>query len=236
MASVLLIERSPAAEETEDYETAFYQDEIDDEEVEEDEAWEILAAIATEGEPPRKARTWTEARKIANLKKIDRGFRDRAGGAGGAGGADRAARQRARIERLKKRTKCALCKKIGHWKRECPTANPASALVAEVSADVPQFFVHWTETAESFLSTTTPEVRKRHLVEAPDSATQPGYGVGDSGCGYTMVGEETLGKIMKYLKEKFGLSVGRRPSRRSFKFGNDGILESREEAVIPVGL
>ncbi|CAE8632209.1 unnamed protein product [Polarella glacialis] len=94
-----------------DTESMYYADEFDDRELEEDEAIEVLMAIATGAYKPGPKRSWADARKIAAKKKTDRGFSN-------LNGMNKDSRQSDRIARLKLRTKCAICKEIGHWKRE----------------------------------------------------------------------------------------------------------------------
>ena len=75
---------------------------------------EALDCLATIVQPPPKPRTWGEARRIVADKKTNRGFRN-------LGDGNKRVEQN--IEESKERTKCGICKKVGHWHRECPE-NP----------------------------------------------------------------------------------------------------------------
>ena len=63
-------------------------------------------------------------------------------------------------------------------------------------------------------------------------ATLAVCGVPDTACRRTLVGEQTLGYIADLLETQ-GLSVRRARSVNSFRFGNDGVLISKEVAMFP---
>lgn len=60
-----------------DDDEVFYPDEVEDNMLDEDEATEVLLAIASGGEVPRRPRARKKAPKVNALRKTDRGFRDR---------------------------------------------------------------------------------------------------------------------------------------------------------------
>ncbi|CAE8614174.1 unnamed protein product, partial [Polarella glacialis] len=68
----------------------------------------------------------------------------------------------------------------------------------------------------------------------PYLPTTPGFGVTDSGCGYTMVGRETFLEYEKHLGSAHNLAVDKSPSTKTFKFGNDAVLPALYEARIPI--
>ena len=71
--------------------------------------------------------TYREIRKKVQEKRINRGFRP-------SGPSRQAENQyqvqgsiRGKLEILKSKTRCHLCKRVGHWKRECPQRRGSSA-------------------------------------------------------------------------------------------------------------
>ena len=97
----------------------YFPDELDTDEIEEDEAVQVLLAITSQA-TPLKGRTWAVARKLAALKKTD--FKGRSE-------LPKEQRQSMCIEKLKARTKYAICKKVGHWHRGCPQAPNKEAVM-----------------------------------------------------------------------------------------------------------
>ena len=133
---------------------------------------------------------------------------------------------RVEIEEMKKKTRCHRCGKLGHWSRECrqprsdkgaassttktsaPSASTGAALVQEQSFDFVAAVEH-----ESMLE------RLRLLVSPTERPTttgpagheillvsSPGFGVLDSGCGKTIIGDQTLQQF-KDLLLACGLTV-----------------------------
>ena len=185
---------------TEDPE-AYFPDELDTDEIEEDEAVQVLLAITTQATPP-KGRTWAEARKLAALKKTDRGLKGRTD-------LPREQRQSLRIEKLKGRTKCAVCKEVGHWHRECSTARTGehkdTVLFAEyvenMDIELGDIEIYYgTETIPKV--TFEPDQVKQYPIARPTTPQEPGFGVGDSGCGCCMVGQETITKYADYVPKE----------------------------------
>ena len=58
----------------------------------------------------------------------------------------------------------------------------------------------------------------------------------DSGCGKTLIGEETLVQLEQMLHDKGPWRAVRYDDRNSFRFGNGAVEESKISARIPVGL
>lgn len=86
----------------------------------ESEAKELLLTMARERQD-RRPRTFHGAQKAKKNRDLARGY------GAGRDGAIKPGNYKVSIEEIQKRTKCNLCGKIGHWKRECPLAKTASA-------------------------------------------------------------------------------------------------------------
>ena len=86
--------------------------------LEEHEAAEVLNTMLNQ---QRKTKTFMQSMKLKKAKELSRGFSNwrRDGKDKGKG------RSKSAIEDLKAVTKCAICKKPGHWHRECPEKGSA---------------------------------------------------------------------------------------------------------------
>ena len=63
-----------------------------------------------------------------------------------------------------------------------------------------------------------------------------GYGVVDTGYTRFIIGEDTLKRWEKDLREKYGLAAQRTEGYLAVRFGNDERVETRDVALIPVGI
>ena len=86
--------------------------------LEEHEAAEVLSTMLNQ---QRKSKTFMQSMKLKKARELSRGFSNwrRDGKDKGKG------RSKTAIEDLKAVTKCAICKKPGHWHRECPEKGSA---------------------------------------------------------------------------------------------------------------
>ena len=67
-------------------------------------------------------------------------------------------------------------------------------------------------------------------------STAPGMAVVGTGCGKTVIGQETLRRHNDLLREERGRRVLREAGRAKVTFGNDTSERPREVAIIPAGI
>eukprot|EP00435_Cladocopium_sp_Y103_P073746 s182_g45.t1 len=157
---------------------------------------------------------------------------------------------RVEVEELKKQTTCNRCGKRGHWARECKspvakgtskgTANASSTPSGAALVETPPDFVEAAEEQCSMLDV----LRQRRAARnepAPASTeilliSSPGYGVLDSGCGRTIIGQETLREFIKLWKQQNVIIPEPYPEVHQFKFGNGNVETSTLSVSVPVWL
>ena len=213
----------------------FVKPDADDAEVyEEHEVAEVLAVSWKE----RRAEInrLQKQRKFSDAKELRRSFR-------------------VEVEELKKKTKCNRCHRIGHWARECrqrpafnqsssssqPSGKESGAGLVETMDPIPEdeiHFIAYVGDQPSMLE----QLRARSSLERPASieevmlVSSPGYGVLDSGCGKTIIGEETLSKFRE-LWVSAGVKhpqIKREVSH--FRYGNGHVETSNTVVELPLGL
>ncbi|CAE7038139.1 RE2 [Symbiodinium sp. CCMP2592] len=162
---------------------------------------------------------------------------------------------RVEVEELKKRTQCRRCGKTGHWARECrapPSAYGASGAGGAASSSTSgaamvqtEHFICSLQVRPSIPSperTPSPspmlsQLRQRRSAEIPVClVSSPGYAVLDSGCGRSVVGEETLRQFRSIWNQR-GLPQPA-PIREvnSFRYGNGQQETSTQVVEMPVQL
>eukprot|EP00435_Cladocopium_sp_Y103_P017847 s883_g4.t1 len=201
------------------------------------------------------ATTWKERRlEIAKLQK-QRRFGD---------AKDLRRSFRVEIEELKKKTVCNRCGQRGHWARECrqkrdpmsskkPSASStnnssggkgsgresgAGMVVAEASDEA--HFIAAVDFPISLLDRMRMRAVTEEAVAAPSQeillVSSPGFGVLDSGCGKTIIGEDTLKQFSDMLAATGVKLPGLRPETNLFRFGNGQVETSQNMIDLPVGL
>eukprot|EP00435_Cladocopium_sp_Y103_P036809 s2568_g9.t1 len=151
---------------------------------------------------------------------------------------------RVEVEELKKRTRCRRCGKIGHWQRECRAPVPDNKGAASSSSGQP--------TAAGYVQCdVSDELPQPTFVGAAESLTvdddtcailasglvsSPGFGVVDSGCGKTLIGQDTLNRLESLVQDRGLGPVKLRQETNVFRFGNGMTETSSQIATLPVGV
>ena len=202
------------------------------------------------------ATTWKEKRAELSKLQKQRGFTD---------ARDLKRSFRVEIEEMKKRTKCHRCGRTGHWFRECrqkrdfsgkgaasskgsssgkgtATETGAAAVAATVSSE--PYFVASVSTCNPTL---LEKLRMSQLTSARDLideyvadevllVSSPGYGVLDSGCGKTIIGEDTLSNFQELWQHAGIKTPVEKTEINQFRFGNGQVETSSRLIDLPVGL
>eukprot|EP00435_Cladocopium_sp_Y103_P016924 s2219_g4.t1 len=177
---------------------------------EESEAIEILAA------------TWKEKRsEISRLQK-SRNFRQ----------VSQVQRQfKQDVPDVKRRARCWRCQQVGHFSRDCPKPKgqgkgSSSGTTSERSAPVSGAAM----------------VEDRTSVDVGVSSSEvflvssPGFGIIDSGCGKTLIGQSTLNSLFRMLAEADQPIPSLRPEQHVFRFGNQHEEVSKCTVTLPIGI
>ena len=112
---------------------------------------------------------------------------------------------------IQKRSRCRRCGQIGHWARNCPQASSSTGRGDKEKV--------------SGAAMVTEEVL---LVSSP------GYGIIDSGCSRTLIGQQTLGDFMRLYQERKMTMPESRPQQNLFRFGNGQEELSEKVVSMPV--
>ena len=124
---------------------------------------------------------------------------------------------------LKAKSKCWNCLKVGHWSRDCTAPRRQSP-----SSSTADSKVHGAAVATCL---TVQEHAEEALL-----ISSPGYGIVDSGCSKTLIGQETLNDFMR-LFHKFKIPVPETQEESNlFRFGNGSEEWSERTVRMPVGI
>ena len=186
----------------------------DEEGLEEEDAAEILAA------------TWRERR--AELNQVQKGRRFTPTDRRNPPGQSKEFRRsfRVQVEELKQRTRRRRCGKIGHWQRECkaPAASSSTTTTSHAAGSVQCLDV---DAPEHFVCSAT--VEQEVLL-----VSSPGFAILDSGCGKTIIGEDTLAAFRQiWLKHNIPAPREHAEVNR-FRFGNGEQEVSQKVVEMPV--
>ena len=160
---------------------------------------------------------------------------------------------RVEVEEMKSRTSCHKCGKRGHWARECPmkgtgkgskgsaSTTPAASGAAPV---IPE-----EHDAVEFIAAVSADLclldRVRRHCKEPVHETSitevalvscPGFGVLDSGCGRTIIGECTLSEFEKLWRQQGIKPPVFSSETHQFKYGNGEVETSKTVVSMPVAL
>eukprot|EP00435_Cladocopium_sp_Y103_P073897 s9_g45.t1 len=210
------------------------QDSLDDgEDFPEGDVAEVLAA--TWKEKRQELSRLQKSRQFGKAREVRRAFR-------------------VEVEELKAKTTCHRCGKRGHWAKECPlpkgsgkskggsaptsASATGAALVETADDDAPEFVA-----AVVSVSSMVQQLRER-LCDKPSKAVEsgialvscPGFGVLDSGCGRTIIGESTLRDFEKLWKQNGDVIPAHVHEVHQFKYGNGEVETSQSVVPMPVYL
>ncbi|CAK0805749.1 unnamed protein product, partial [Prorocentrum cordatum] len=184
----------------------------------ETEALDCLAALLG---PPPKPRMWGGPRTIVADEKTNRGFhniKDRK-------------RTEENIEDIKKRTKCGICKELGHWHNEC-SDNPKNEnkptggfyAVTVLQDDEARSYV----ATEANMATLLNMVEHIPLAIDIEKSGGPGWGAVGTACGFNMMGLETFDDWIKHYKGAHNITLETVPYHKKCRLGNDQVSTATE--------
>eukprot|EP00435_Cladocopium_sp_Y103_P046401 s3767_g13.t1 len=123
----------------------------------------------------------------------------------------------AEVGDVRRQTRCFKCQKVGHWARNCPNKSSKSDDRGSGAAGAA---VVWesVEGSEALL------------------VSSPGLGIIDSGCGRTLIGQQTLGAFYRLLAERKKPMPTLKRECNLFRFGNGQQEMSEKVVVLPLGI
>ena len=176
----------------------FYITDDGQEAIEENEVPQILL----QARPAFRHPGYRAVQEDLNVAQKSRGFfRPRRG----ASGRDQGPRmKRSSIQQLKLRTRCARCRKLGHWARECPEGNRGQRNDERYDRRA----MRPEENSKGFITVAEPSERRPFFLGASWTfvTLDPGEVLWDTGAQEGLVGKQQLNKWCKLLAEH-GLQV-----------------------------
>eukprot|EP00435_Cladocopium_sp_Y103_P045506 s941_g13.t1 len=139
---------------------------------------------------------------------------------------------RVEIEELKKRSKCNRCGRVGHWARECRSKRETPQKAASSSGSGSHVASSAPQTGASLVTPlTTGADDEIHFIASVGTANElecdeillvssPGFGVLDSGCGKTIIGQATLEMFLEKWKALGLPAPSEHAVTNQFRFGN----------------
>ena len=146
---------------------------------------------------------------------------------------------RVEIEELKRRTQCRKCGRTGHWARECPMKTSAAGSSGSATTSAAglvqhvEFVCHAVQIPQSML-----ELLRSRRDQGPGQelllVSSPGFAVLDSGCGKSIIGEDTLSAFRKLWSTAGIGQPAEIPELNVFRFGNGAQETSNRVVAMPV--
>ena len=141
--------------------------------------------------------------------------------------------KRSSIQQLKLRTKCARCRKLGHWARECPEGNRGQCKDERYDGRATRS----EENSKGFITLAVPTGRRPFFLGASWTfvTLDPGEVLWDTGAQEGLVGKQQLDKWCKLLPEH-GLHVEWSQEKPESASGIGGVTQPIGVVYVPVGL
>ena len=151
-----------------------------------------------------------------------------------ASGRDQGPRmKRTCIQQLKLRTRCARCRKLGHWARECPEGNRGERNDERCDHRA----VRPGENSRGFITVAKPTERREFFLGASWTfvTLDPEEVLWDTGAQEGLVGKQQLDKWC-FLLAEHGLQVGWSQEKPESASGIGGTTKPIRVVYVPVGL
>ena len=157
----------------------------------------------------------------------------RVGTSGQSGNTQGPRMKRSSIQQLKLRTRCARCRKLGHWARECPEGNRGQRNEERYDRRA----VRPGEKPRGFITVAQPTERRPFFLGASWTfvSLDPGEVLWDTGDHVGLVGKQQLDQCCKLLAEH-GLQVEWSQEKPESASGIGGTTKPIGVVYVPVGL